>query len=112
MASTYAGVTFQTVRDGDTLSLDMASADIAETHIPGSNRNVLDIGGLRPSRITRRIKIAPADTAALMAARLSVARLTLIDVAYGDALLEQLTEHEQEIDGSCEYFTAQWALVG
>lgn len=111
MASTFGALTFQTVRDNHTLPVDSSEAEVAETHIPGSNINILDLGGLRTARITRRIKIDHANSGAWLSARLSVAALTLVGVSHGSALLEQLTEHEEEIDLTCDYFTAQWALV-
>lgn len=111
MASTFGALTFQTVRDGTTLSVDAAVAEVAETHIPGSNINILDIGGMRAARIQRRIKIDHANVASWRTARNTVATLTLVGVSYGSALLEQLTEHDEEIDLTCDYFTAQWVLT-
>lgn len=113
MASTFNGVTFTSVRSGDGQSMAQAQAEVAETHIPGSNINILDIGGLRAKRITRRIRVAHADAATVETtyANFIIGELILIGSSLGSAMIEQLSEHDTDIEGSFDFFTVQWVLV-
>lgn len=116
MSSTFAGLTFQTIRDGNTLPIDSRALELGETHIPGSNTNVLDIGGARAKRITRRIKVPTSDAGSWQSAfsGYTLSDLVLIGTSYGTAMLEALEEHERDIDTglACDYFTARWVLTG
>lgn len=110
MASTFGGLTLYTERDGSTLPEIDAEAEIAETHIPGSNINVIDIGGLHASRIIGRIVVARADVGSWLAARTTLATLIVRGVSYGTCLLAQLNNHTSEISEPYDHFDVEWVI--
>lgn len=112
MASTFGALTFQTERSGSRLPEVEAAAEIATQHIPGSNINIIDIGGLRESRIARPIVVARSAVTAWLAARNTLAELTILGVSKGPALLAQLTDHQAETQDDYDAFTAEWILIG
>lgn len=111
MASTFGGLTFYTERNGTRLPEVEAEAEIATQHVPGSNINIVDIGGLRESRIARPIVVARADVTAWLNARCTMAELIVLGVSKGPALLANLSGHEAEANDAYDAFVAEWILT-
>lgn len=109
--STFGALDFQSERGGSTLAGATAQAEIATQHVPGSNINVVDIGGLRESRIVRRIMVEEAQLGGWLAARLTTAELTLETGSQGSCLLAQLLDREGEIADPFHHFTAEWIVL-
>ena len=58
----FRGTTFWVVADGAFIPQPTEDAVSAEAHVPGSNINVVDLGGRGPKRVSWSIMVAAADT--------------------------------------------------
>ncbi len=81
-------------------------------HIPYSNYNVLDLGGIGPSLYGPiQVSVAPADATAFVALLQTRAALRINGVDMGQATLIDLKEQTTDPRGIAgRWFSAAWAL--
>lgn len=82
-------------------------------HVPYSNYNILDLGGVTDRRYAAQIRVAPANVAAMETAYTNGASLPLIvnGVTYPAATMTKLTGHTMTPLGQWHFYDAEWSLV-
>lgn len=115
MASTFGALTFQTERSGSTLPMQSFELNRGRQHVPGSNINIIDLGGQSERTFVRRIVVPSTDVDSWLNPGITEGQYELIlnGTSYGPAVIGAIGEHEHEIEDGLDvdHFTVEWILI-
>jgi hypothetical protein len=113
MASSFGALAFRSVRDDVWVALPARDSLATERPVPnggGGGFVAVDAAGLGAHHYDALITVLPAVVAAWRAALGTIDALTVADVAYGDAVLVQLSDEQVLLDRSLHTLQARWLL--